>query len=85
MSDFGDVRSLLHEARPTQSTFEAVAQAFKDARDPAEAERVWLPYALERLACWPDALRCVRLEGGEALGDPVVGAGEGCAVTRGVV
>ncbi len=69
MSDFGDVRSLLHDQRTTRNAFEALLKVFKEADDPDEAERVWLPYALERLKGWPDESRRVFLDGEHALGE----------------
>jgi hypothetical protein len=69
VSDFGELRSLLHGASPTQATFDAVVQAFKEADDPGEAERVWLPYAHDRMRAWPDERRRVVLDGEAALGE----------------
>ncbi len=51
MGDFGELRSLLHR-ETSSSTFDELIAMFSAAEDPDEAERVWLPYALERVSSW---------------------------------
>ncbi len=61
MSDFGEVRGLLHDAEPSLEAFERLIALFRQAEDRVEAERLWLPYALEHLEAWPDAARAQTL------------------------
>ncbi len=67
MADFGEVRSLLHDAEPSKEAFEQLLGLFRQAPDSGEAERVWLPYALEHLEAWPDAERAVTFAGESSL------------------
>ena len=61
MGDFGEVRSLVHHSEPSKEVFARLVRAFKGARDQGEAERVWLPYALEHLGRWRDEDREIKL------------------------
>ncbi len=61
MSDFGEVRSLLHDAEPSQEAFDRLLELLLHAEDRGEAERVWLPYALDRVKSWPDEVRAIEL------------------------
>lgn len=57
---FGELRSLL-QRRPSRQVWEQVCDLLEREwlDDPAEAERLFIPYAEDVLARWPDALRAL--------------------------
>ncbi len=66
MGDFGEVRSLLHDAEPSREAFERLLGLFRQVEDRGEAERVWVPYALDRLRHWPLGTRHVDVKAFDA-------------------
>lgn len=58
--NFGDLRHLLAQ-QPTHFTFVRVCELLEEihAESPGQWEFEWLPYAIEALRSWPDALRYV--------------------------
>jgi hypothetical protein len=64
VNDFGTLRSLLHDGARDRETFDRIVRVFVHTLEPEEAERVWLPYALEHLAPWPDDARALELRDG---------------------
>ena len=69
MSDFGELRSVVHSA-PTNTSLHALVRVFEDADASAEElESVWLPYALEHVRAWPVYWRSWSVQDPKRLGD----------------
>ncbi len=69
MSDFGDLRSAVH-GEPGDEPFEALIEVFEEASVPGdEVERIWVPYAFERVREWPVYWRTLRVGDPSVLGD----------------
>jgi hypothetical protein len=66
MSDFGTLRSLLHDGARDHDAFTRIVGVFANTLEPDEAGRVWLPYALEHLAPWDDTARTLEVDGATA-------------------